>query len=111
MTPSTRTGPICDMKKTAARIERPFRFGFRLLLEAVLDPVAALHALGRVDRFGRIALHVDHGELAADVPGHAVRGLHDRLVAVADRHPHLAAGAFEGEALERRADFLVRRTL
>src|SRR5258706_10187154 len=82
-----------------------------LLLETVLDPVGRLHALRRVHLLRRIALHVDQRDLAVDQLGLAVRGLHDRLVALAERHLHRAAGTFEGHVLERRADLLVARPL
>src|SRR2546421_7887276 len=84
---------------------------FLLLLEAVLDPVRRFDALGRVDPLGRITLDVDERELAVDELGRAVHRLHHRLVALADRHLHRAAGPLEGRVLERRADFLVRRPL
>src|SRR6185436_17491514 len=77
------------------------------LLEAALDPVGGLDALGRVHLLRRIALHVDQRELAVHQLGRAVRRLHDRLVSLADCHAHRAAGPFEGHVLERGADLLV----
>src|SRR4051794_41032651 len=97
MTPSTKT-------------ERSW-FSYRLLLEAALDPVRRLDALGWIDLLGRVALDVDQGQLAVDQLGGAVGGLHHGLVALADRHLHRAAGAFEGGALQRRRDLLVGRPL
>src|SRR5687768_3938007 len=76
-------------------------------LEAALDPVRRLHALGRIDLLGRIALDVDDGELAALELRLAVGRLHDGLVPLADRHAHGAAWTFEGRALQRRAHLLV----
>src|SRR5262245_27637814 len=110
MMPSTRTGPIWAIKKRP-REWRPLVSGSRLLLEAALDPVGALHALGRIDRLRRVALDVDQRQLAVHQLVLAVGRLHDRLVSLADRHAHGAAGTFEAHVLQRLADFLVRRPL
>src|SRR6185295_2522850 len=82
-----------------------------LRLEAALDPVRGLDALRGIDLLGRVALDVDQGDLAADQLGLAVGGLHDRLVPLAERHLHRAAGPFERHVLERRPHFLVARLL
>src|SRR5215475_14009775 len=105
MTPSTRTRAICDKaapdEKTAARVRRPLSgFPRLLLLEAALDPVGALHAFGRIHDLRGVALDVDERELAVHELRLAVRGLHDRLVALADRHAHRAAGSLEGRAFQ-----------
>src|SRR5437016_1912278 len=86
-------------------------FSYFLLLETVLDPVRRLHVLGRVHLLRGVALDVDQRQLAVDELGRPVSGLHHRLVALAVRHLHRAAGAFEGGVLERRADLFIARPL
>src|SRR5712692_2369173 len=110
MIPSTTTGPIWSTGAPGKKNGFPraaVHVPVALLLEAALDPVGAGHAVGRIHRLGRIALHVGDGELAADELGDPVGGLRDRLVTLTDRHAHAAARTFAGHALERRADLLV----
>src|SRR5712692_8717870 len=114
MMPSTTTGPIWSTGAPGKKNGFPraaVHVPVALLLEAALDPVGAGHAVGRIHRFSRIALHVGDRELAADELGDAVGGLRDGLVTLADRHAHDTARAFETHALERRADLFVRRAL
>src|SRR5438067_3233587 len=100
MTPSTAT------ERSSFR-PVPALLGF----EAALDPVGRFHAFRRVHLIGGIALDVDHCELSARELGLAVGRLHDRLVALADRHLHRAPWAFVVEMLEGGGDLLVRRLL
>src|ERR1043166_4263406 len=113
MTPSTATERSSFSRKsgTVPIYAKQGLSIFLLGLEAALDPVGRLHALRRVHLVRGIALHVDDGELALDELRLPVGGFHDRLVALAVRHLHRSAGAFEAQVLERRADLLIGRRL
>src|SRR5258708_37045569 len=65
-----------------------------------LDPVQALHVLGRLYAFQRVVLGVADRDLAVDRARAAVGGSGHRLVAFAELHHDLAGGRIENEEFE-----------
>src|ERR1039458_5301659 len=80
-------------------------------LHSLADPLIRIHARGRIHALGREADDVDDLGLfllLVEAIG-AVSRLGDALMAVTDRHLHMAGRAFELDALEAGCDFIRRR--